>query len=64
MIVVATEVDGQSIEMSLCWTGMQEEYDRLRPIVYFDSDVILIGFAIDDPASFENVRSKVSQSFV
>ena len=58
-VVVETEVDGQPMELALWWTGGQEEYERLRPLSYFDSDVILICFAIDDSASFERVTSKV-----
>ena len=53
------EVDGQPVEMALWWTGSMEEYDRLRPLAYPNTDVILICFAIDDPESFENVTKKV-----
>ena len=37
----------------------QEDYDRLRPLSYPDSHVILICFAIDSPDSLENVQEKV-----
>ncbi|KAG5461204.1 MAG: P-loop containing nucleoside triphosphate hydrolase protein [Olpidium bornovanus] len=36
----------------------QEDYDRLRPLSYPDSHVILICFAIDSPDSLENVQEK------
>jgi len=36
----------------------QEEYERLRPMSYSKSHVILIAFAIDTPDSLENVTTK------
>ncbi|KAG0745039.1 hypothetical protein G6F24_015974 [Rhizopus arrhizus] len=36
----------------------QEDYDRLRPLSYPDSHVILICFAVDSPDSLENVQEK------
>lgn len=38
----------------------QEEYERLRPMSYSKSHVILIAFAIDTPDSLDNVAAKVS----
>jgi GTPase SAR1 family protein len=40
----------------------QEEYERLRPLSYAKSHVILIAFAIDTPDSLENVSVKVAPS--
>lgn len=39
----------------------QEDYDRLRPLSYPDSHVILICFAVDSPDSLENVQEKVRE---
>jgi len=36
----------------------QEDYDRLRPLSYPQTDVFLICFSITSPASYENVRTK------
>lgn len=36
----------------------QEDYDRLRPLSYPQTDVFLICFSVVSPASFENVRAK------
>lgn len=41
-------------------TAGQEDYDRLRPLSYPDSHVILICFAVDSPDSLDNVQEKVS----
>ncbi len=37
----------------------QEEYDRLRPLSYPETDLIFVCFAIDCPNSLENVMDKV-----
>ncbi|KAH8920005.1 ras-domain-containing protein [Atractiella rhizophila] len=50
--------DVKLIELALWDTAGQEEYDRLRPLSYPESDVILICFAIDFPVSLANVEDK------
>ena len=62
--VADVEVDGKHVELALWDTAGLEDYDRLRPLSYPDSHVILICFSIDYPPSFENVQSKVSILFV
>ena len=37
----------------------QEDYDRLRPLSYPDTHVLLIAFAIDLPDSLDNITEKV-----
>ena len=54
------EVDGKHVELALWDTAGQEDYDRLRPLSYPDSHVILICFAIDSPDSLDNVQEKVT----
>ena len=57
--VTDVEVDGKHVELALWDTAGQEDYDRLRPLSYPDSHVILICFAVDSPDSLDNVQEKV-----
>ena len=36
----------------------QEDYDRLRPLSYPQTDVFLVCFSVASPTSFENAKSK------
>ena len=58
--VADVEVDGKHVELALWDTAGQEDYDRLRPLSYPDSHVILICFSVDSPDSLDNVQEKVS----
>lgn len=40
------------------WYPGQEDYDRLRPLSYPQTDVFLVCFSVTSPASFENVKEK------
>jgi Ras family protein A len=50
---------GKMVELALWDTAGQEEYDRLRPLSYPETDIIFVCFAIDCPNSLENVMDKV-----
>lgn len=56
--VTDCRVDGRSVQLALWDTAGQEDYERLRPLAYSKSHVILIGFSVDSPDSLENVRHK------
>ena len=45
------------VTRTFCFTG-QEDYDRLRPLSYPQTDVFLVCFSVTTPASFENVKEK------
>ena len=40
-------VDGEVCELILWDTASQEEYDRLRPLSYKNTNVVLVCFSID-----------------
>ena len=50
---------GKIVELALWDTAGQEEYDRLRPLSYPETDLIFVCFAIDCPNSLDNVLDKV-----
>ena len=51
-------VDGTTVEAAFWDTVGDEEYTRLRPLSYFDTDVFLICFSIDSPKSLAKVFEK------
>ncbi|MCJ1472516.1 Rho GTPase [Lambiella insularis] len=48
----------KTVELALWDTAGQEEYDRLRPLSYPETDLLFVCFAIDCPNSLENVMDK------
>ncbi len=52
-------VDGKPINLGLWDTAGQEDYDRLRPLSYPQTDVFLICCAVDRPTSLQNVLSAI-----
>ncbi|THH08829.1 hypothetical protein EW145_g2435 [Phellinidium pouzarii] len=56
--VAEIRLDGKPVQLALWDTAGQEEYERLRPLSYSKSHVIMIAFAIDTPDSLENVIVK------
>ncbi|CAK8675213.1 unnamed protein product [Clavelina lepadiformis] len=51
-------MDGRPVNLVLLDTAGQEDYDRLRPLSYPQTDVFLVCFSVASPASLENVRAK------
>ncbi|KAH8110608.1 P-loop containing nucleoside triphosphate hydrolase protein [Phellopilus nigrolimitatus] len=51
-------IDGKTISLGLWDTAGQEDYDRLRPLSYPQTDVFLVCFSLVSPPSYENVRTK------
>lgn len=49
---------GKIVELSLWDTAGQEEYDRLRPLSYPDTNVVIICYSVNNKISLQNVREK------
>lgn len=60
MMVFSTliRIGDEPYTLGLFDTAGQEDYDRLRPLSYPQTDVFLVCFSVTSPASFENVREK------
>jgi len=51
-------IDNTPVNLGLWDTAGQEDYDRLRPLSYPQTDIFLICFSVVSPASHENVKGK------
>lgn len=53
-------VDGKDYNLTLWDTAGQEDYEKLRPLSYPNTDCFLLCYSISSKTSFENVKSKWS----
>ena len=51
-------VDGKNVALGLWDTAGQEDYDRLRPLSYPQTDVFLVCFSVVSRSSFANLETK------
>ena len=51
-------VDGKHYSLGLWDTAGQEDYDKLRPLSYPQTNVFLLCFSVDNPNSYDHVASK------
>ncbi|OAF70814.1 Cell division control protein 42 [Intoshia linei] len=54
----AENFEGQPVTIGLWDTAGQEDYDRLRPLSYPQTDVFLVCFNVVSPVTFSNVTRK------
>lgn len=54
----ALMVDGKPVSLQLWDTAGQEDYDKLRPLSYPQTDGFLLCFSVSSPNSFANIKSK------
>jgi cell division control protein 42 len=57
-LLTLRRIGDEPYTLGLFDTAGQEDYDRLRPLSYPQTDVFLVCFSVTSPASFENVREK------
>jgi len=50
--------ENQTISLGLWDTAGQEDYDKLRPLSYPDTQCFVVCFSVVNPSSFQNVKSK------
>lgn len=55
---VTVMIGGEPYTLGLFDTAGQEDYDRLRPLSYPQTDVFLVCFSVVSPSSYENVKEK------
>ena len=55
---VTVMIGGEPYTLGLFDTAGQEDYDRLRPLSYPQTDIFLLCFSITSPSSFENIKEK------
>ena len=58
LLISLCRIGDSPYTLGLFDTAGQEDYDRLRPLSYPQTDVFLVCFSVTSPASFENVREK------
>ncbi len=51
-------VNGKFVSLNLWDTAGQEDYDRLRPLSYPQTDVFIVCFSVISPNSFDHVQHK------
>ncbi|XP_070281932.1 transforming protein RhoA-like isoform X2 [Myotis yumanensis] len=58
LLVVFSKDQFPAVYVPMVFENNVEDYDRLRPLSYPDTDVILMCFSIDNPDSLENIPEK------
>ena len=51
-------VDGIELDIEMWDTQGQEDYDRLRPLSYPNTDVFLLCFSVDEPTSLKSIKER------
>ncbi|KAK9462548.1 small GTPase superfamily [Lipomyces oligophaga] len=51
-------LSGKSARLDLFDTAGQEQFDRLRPLAYNDTNLVLIAYSVDNPTSLQNISER------
>ncbi|XP_012943283.1 cell division control protein 42 homolog [Aplysia californica] len=55
---VVVTVDNKPVQLQLCDTAGQDDFDALRPLCYPNTDIFLLCFSVVSPTSFNNIVEK------
>ncbi|KAL8590854.1 hypothetical protein ACOMHN_063166 [Nucella lapillus] len=55
---VLVTVDNKPVQLQLCDTAGQDDFDTLRPLCYPETNVFILCFSVVSPTSFHNVVEK------
>eukprot|EP00794_Sanderia_malayensis_P014039 gene14040-15498_t len=58
---VLSRVDDREVDLQFWYCNGDDKCDRLRPLSYSDSSVVLLCFALDNLGSFERIKYKYIQ---
>lgn len=58
LITVVVNVDGLPLNVQLCDTAGQDDFDPLRSLCYPETDVFLVCFSVVCPSSYHSVASR------
>ncbi|XP_065256487.1 rho-related GTP-binding protein RhoB isoform X2 [Emys orbicularis] len=58
LLIVFSKDEFPEVYVPTVFENYVEDYDRLRPLSYPDTDVILMCFSVDSPDSLENIPEK------
>ena len=57
-VITIDDESGKTVQLALWDTINSESADRMRPLSYSNSDIVILAYSIDDRASFNNIRKK------
>ncbi|KAH9494436.1 hypothetical protein Btru_020002 [Bulinus truncatus] len=55
---VVVTVDSRPVQLQLCDTAGQDDFDAIRPLCYPNTDIFLLCFSVVSPTSFNNIQEK------
>lgn len=56
--MVTLNINDRLIDLEIWDTAGQEDYDRLRPLSYSNTDIVIICFSVTSPTSLQDVQDK------
>ena len=57
-VITINDESGKTVQLALWDTINSESADRMRPLSYSNSDIVILAYSSNDRASFNNIRKK------